>query len=232
MECFICRQTGHIASNCKNPQIIEEEVSQTITQPSADEIQNENIILKPRTNETAALKRAISETLTSSDQTSLTEFDAVVSPIEDNSTPISQKISTENTPNRKRAKKKRKIDLPVDHALSEPTKNAITKAYQEHIGTFHLQYENLVAFLENSYGTSTPHIEAAKFTDDIKSLLHDLHVIYSYVERATKNRITRISKKIRGKLKDEEMEVGSLNSLNTITDDEDFSDNSSQPSQN
>ncbi|KAK9887258.1 hypothetical protein WA026_021109 [Henosepilachna vigintioctopunctata] len=162
----------------------------------------------------------------------LTEFDAIISPIEDNSTPISQKIPTENTPNKKRAKKKRSIDLPVDHALSEPTKNVITKAYQEHIGTFHLQYENLVAFLENSYGTSTPHIEAAKFTDDIKSPLHDLHVIYSYVERATKNRITRISKKIRGKLKDEEMEVGSLNSLNTITDDEDFSDNSSQPSQN
>ncbi|KAK9878392.1 hypothetical protein WA026_021700, partial [Henosepilachna vigintioctopunctata] len=96
---------GHIASNCKNPQIIDEEVSQTIIQPSADEIQTEDTFLKPRTNETAVLKRAISEILTSSDQTSLTESDAIFSPIEDNSMPISQKIPTENTLYRKRAKR-------------------------------------------------------------------------------------------------------------------------------
>ncbi|KAK9892435.1 hypothetical protein WA026_019887 [Henosepilachna vigintioctopunctata] len=158
MECFICRETGLIASN-------------------SDKIQTEDTFLKPRKNDTAVPKRAISEILTSSDQTSSKESDAEsVSPIEDNSMLISQKIPTENTPDRKRAKTKPRIDLPVDHSISVPTKNAITKAYQEHYGTFHLQYENLIAFIENSYGTSTPHIEATKFTDDIKSLLHDLHV--------------------------------------------------------
>ncbi|KAK9881303.1 hypothetical protein WA026_015429 [Henosepilachna vigintioctopunctata] len=108
MECFICRQIGHIASNCNNPQIIEEEVSQTLTQPSADDIQTGGTFLKPRSNDTAFLERAISEILTSSDQTSVTESDAVVSPIElisNNSMPISQKIPTENTPDRKRPKK-------------------------------------------------------------------------------------------------------------------------------
>ncbi|KAK9886214.1 hypothetical protein WA026_015732 [Henosepilachna vigintioctopunctata] len=130
-----------------------------------------------------------------SDQNRSAESEAVVSPVGDNSMGISQNISTNNTPDKKSAKKKRRIDLPLDNALTEPTKNAITKAYQEHNGTFHLQYENVIAFLENSYGTLTPHIEAAKFTDDIKSLLHHLHVTYPYVEKATTNRITRISKK-------------------------------------
>lgn len=228
MECFICRQTGHVASTCPNPQTAQVHNTQPLIQDPTNYVQAHHpSSMIPQAGEIPALKRGLSEILSSSDQTSQQEPTTESDPVSENSMPPPQTPMNRISDN-KRVRKKRKVEVPEDHALSDSTKTTISTAYQENPESFHIPYDNLIAFLENSYGSPSPYKEAEKFTTNVKALLQDLHNIYPYVERASKNRITRISKKIKEKLKDEEIEVESLNSLDITTEDDDPSDSSSQ----
>lgn len=238
MECFICKQTGHVASNCPNPQTSHDAYPASTSQTQVSkEISTTPSSVIFKTKETTPLKRGISEVLSSSDQTSQPELDSVVVTEEDNSLPEEEnsmpppKNPTPHTSDTKRIKKKLKLETPTaENILSQISKKNILKAYQKDPTVFHLPYNNIVAFLENSFGSSTPYSEAKKFTNDVKLLLQDLHNIYPLAERSLKNRITRMSKKIKIDLKDDAIDIGSLHSLDTMSDDDDLSDSISQSS--
>lgn len=231
MECFICRQSGHVASSCPNTQPSHDAYPASTSQTYAH-IETTNLSSEiPQTEESRPIKRGLEEILSTSDITSQPEPDPeVISekenlvPEEENSMPPPKTPATHNA-STKRSKKKRKLETPAEeNILSEPTKDKIAKAYQEEPRSFNLPCNHLVAFLENSFGSSTPYSEAKRFTNNVKLLLQDLHNIYPHLERSVKNRITRISKKIRNELKDDAVDVDSLKSLDTTSDEDGLSD--------
>ena len=59
-----------------------------------------------------------------------------------------------------------------------------------------LEFDNLTAFLKETYGSSSPLEVAQKFTTDIPGLVQMLRDTYPSVDRKLKNRITRNIKKI------------------------------------
>ncbi|KAG5864496.1 hypothetical protein JTB14_036708 [Gonioctena quinquepunctata] len=105
----------------------------------------------------------------------------------------------------------------------------MAKAYQKTPNAFILPIENLYDFLENTFGNSDPYMEARKHTDDINGLVSNLNLIYpDLTDRSIKNRITRITNKIKKKLKPDAEETE--NSDMTNDDDSDSSQQSQRSS--
>ncbi|KAG5871486.1 hypothetical protein JTB14_020674 [Gonioctena quinquepunctata] len=108
-------------------------------------------------------------------------------------------------------------------------KECMAKAYQKTPNAFILPIENLYDFLENTFGNSDPYMEARKHTYDINGLVSNLNLIYpDLTDRSIKNRITRITNKIKKKLKPDAEETE--NSDMTNDDDSDSSQQSQRSS--
>lgn len=248
MECFLCKQSGHIASLCPTAQPIppsqttapfpaippslhppkpaESELTLTQTElaaPSPNSI--EATTSKTQIHPTPAQKRTCPSSADSNESIPLPEdlSNTLTNPgiMPPPDPPL------ETTP--KPITKKRKKDTSEDFKLSESTKKLILDTYSKSQDTFTITAQNFIAFLENSFGSSSPLSEAQRFTTDVQSLLSDLYTIYpSLDERSIKNRLTRLSKKLRRELKIEESDAESLASQSSLDppDDDVLSDNS------
>lgn len=229
MECFVCKQTGHIANSCPNPPAAKPTPQQSspVSPPAVASTASE-ITASQQGDSSPALayaqKRSLSDTGTPSDHPSQPsgdlQIDTMMPP--PSQTTSSQKVS-------KPAKKKCKRSEAV---LSETTKLAIEKVYQKDSEKFILPLDRFLAFLENTYDNSEPYLEALKFTKDVRSLLSNMHTVYPALsERSLKNRFTRLTKKIKDQLILEQIELGSISSIvshgaQETSDDDLYSDGS------
>ncbi|KAG5866136.1 hypothetical protein JTB14_038337 [Gonioctena quinquepunctata] len=86
---------------------------------------------------------------------------------------------------------------------------------------------NLLEFLKKSFGCSNPWKKDQHFTDNIESLLSDMHIIYPHLtDRSLKNRFSRITKKLKKEVEPDMNERSSLGSQSDILEDEYQSDSS------
>ncbi|KAL1506207.1 hypothetical protein ABEB36_005609 [Hypothenemus hampei] len=199
MECFICKETGHIAANCTNsPTNISNDPTDT----------GKLMDLIPQTSSTLNQKRCLSD-ITTSDQSS-----SVRDTQENLSNAVSELPPPPSIPKKgkssKSARKKRKINPTPDTPLSDATRQLIRDRYEASPQDYVISIDNFFAFLENSFGSSNPLEVALGFTQDIKTLLSNMYAIYPFlVERSIKNRFTRLYKK----LKSDAFEVASISSL-------------------
>lgn len=218
MECFLCKQIGHIANNCPNTthqQTYPQSHTQTITDQQS---QNESAITQnqPHTTETSTvepgIKRPHSPTLSTvssnnANKTSETEHLELMPP-------PTQDI-TKNT----KASHKNKKHKPT-HSLESPNLEniieTIDRLYKQDSSPFPIAPTDFKAFLENTYGNNDPLMEARRFTEDINALLQFMSDIYNHLpDKPSKSRITRLSKKIRKQLTNDPSETASDSSAST-----------------
>ncbi|KAG5864919.1 hypothetical protein JTB14_033236 [Gonioctena quinquepunctata] len=110
--------------------------------------------------------------------------------------PPEQAAAQEITKHARKKPKKSSSDIPK---ILEKT---IRDLYSNDPSKFSIPVNNLSAFLENSFGCSIPWKEAQHFTENIESLLSDMHIIYPHLtDRSLKNRFSRITKKLKKEVK-------------------------------
>ncbi|CAG9812866.1 unnamed protein product [Phaedon cochleariae] len=243
MECFICKQSGHIASNCPNPptNILLSQTNPPVQPEQASPSTNSSNRIEsndttsnvdpitpqenpPLTDMTPSQKRGYSQLSTPSETSSLP---VDTEEIKDAMPPPAS--STLPTAVNKATKKKRKIGEATESNLTTYMKVCIAKSYQKTPDAFILPIENLYDFLENTFGSSDPFLEARKHTDGITGLVSNLNLIYTdLTDRSLKNRITRITNKMKKRLKSDTGDTESLDISNEPTDDEYSSDCSQQ----
>ncbi|KAG5880424.1 hypothetical protein JTB14_013200 [Gonioctena quinquepunctata] len=215
MECFVCRQSGHIANNCpnqipnpqtQNPIIQPQEIDTNTVTPALETDNN----IQPPIHQVTGTKRDHPQTPTTSDVSSIND-DSLVSPnLKDPMPPPIDLV----IPDKKQPKERKNKNFKADNScVTKITSLNIRKAYEKDNGTFILSVENFIAFLGNTYENNNPYHEALKFTNNIQALLSDMYVIYNALEeRSTENRFTRITKKIKDQHKNEQIESGSTSS--------------------
>lgn len=226
MECFLCKKTGHIASSCPSPngpinRAVPEASTSKATEP-IETIQSPHI--QPTGTEAVATvhKRGRAE-MENYDRNSISNTgtkDAKIMP------PPSMS-STSSHPSKKVKNKKIKVakSLTTEYELSEETRNNIAEIYAQKRNEFIIPIDNFYSFLENTYSCQNPYVEALKYTDNIKSLLENIYLIYpSLTERAMKNRFTRLSKKIKAQWINDKSDSESISSLPSIQSSADSSD--------
>lgn len=251
MECFLCKQHGHIATKCPNtitPSLSQNsqpiQVSNTISTTLTDSQQNEmpplsshdaTVITLPITptedNQltssfiTPSQKRPHSP---SCDTISLCESQSVDGlDVNVNIMPPPKIPPTNCNDTTKSIKKRARKESSEELSLSDSTKDAIHNLHKATPKDFTLSADHIISFLENSFGSSNPLHEAQQFTKDVEGLLNDLQQIYPcLIERSIKNRLTRLSKKINKCLLAENT---SMDTLSQQSDD--YLSDSSQASQ-
>ncbi|CAG9824558.1 unnamed protein product [Phaedon cochleariae] len=192
MECFICKQSGHIASNCPNPptNILPSQTTPPVQPEQASPSTNSTNRIEsndttsnvdpitpqenpPLADMTPSQKHGYSQLSTPSETSSLP---VDTEEIKDAMPPPAS--STLPTAVNKATKKKRKIGEATESNLTTYMKVCIAKSYQKTPDAFILPIENLYDFLENTFGSSDPFLEASEHTDDLIGLVSNLNLIY------------------------------------------------------
>lgn len=196
--CFTCKDIGHIAANCPTKNASENRQTQNDILPSGDEMSDSeaNNSIEPRDPPTPELQTKPLKRGPPSTTPSITRTTSIECKTQEptNNTPGSENL---------KLKKLKKSDsteslTSIDEHLS-PIKPLLDKNPDSYI----LDYDQLLSFLENVYGSSDPISVAKQYTDDINELLIMLENIYPLLEhRSIKNRITRMQKKIRKQIQD------------------------------
>lgn len=201
VKCFICKQEGHVAKNCKNNE----------DHPISNDTSKET----PFTNAKETIETAshtsnanVPHELTNKTQNGATENTETVQNMEIDQTPMSLKrtreeitdtsssISNETMkePVRKPLKKKiilidsttKNLDTmldPIKHMLNEPGKL--------------LNYNQLKNFLEKTQGPTDTKETATEFVEDTNTLASFMYELYPHLkDRSIKNRFTRITRKL------------------------------------
>lgn len=214
MECFICKEAGHIAAHCTSSPTTttlgNASTHSTVNSMAAEEITNKPTS-QPLNN--PSQKRCLSDTLTSDQTGSVCE---IQDDLPTDGAQMPPPFTTSKPDKRpKQAKKKRKTMPTSAPLLSEGTKQIISDRYQASPNDFIIPIDNFFAFLENSFGSNKPYEIALGFTQDIKSLLENMYAIYPFlVERSIKNRFTRIHKKIKSQyINSDAFELNSISSV-------------------
>lgn len=221
MECFICKQSGHIASNCPNIP------TENITQAQTDETSQTTAVPTSVTT-TPGQKRPPPSTQDSNDSQSLIE--ECPQKTNHSTMPPPQQNMCDSL--KKPAKKKAKKEAVDGSKLSDNSVKTITDLFNTSPEAFSIPLQHFIAFLENTHGSSDPLTEAQQYTNDIKSLLNDMHTVYkSLTDRSLKNRFTRLTKKLKQDLRFESEEMESLASQSSLDLEDDYHSDSSQSSQ-
>lgn len=208
MECFVCKKTGHISSNCP----------ETISKSSDESVEKNNSC-------TEALKTPTQEQNNGNIQTNITEHDEQPTMKKRPRSPSSSILSNQQSdiiqesefpktdtnnqvmrpPDSEKLKQSRK-KRPKTSASTSSKKteqlidyNHLSSIIKALPGKQVLSSLNLIGFLESSFGKNDIISEARRYTDDIDGLIKMLYDIYPHIEqRSLKYRITRISKKLKG----------------------------------
>lgn len=198
MVCFICKEKGHLASNCPNTTqshtdlSIEKEVPKK--RPAAS-----SIVTTPSEDTEANPLKSIDD-----DSTSIQEHEFVVP---------SQQNQTKSKPVTGPPKKKLKSTTE-----SSSKYNTLEEIFESSPQNYAISYVNFKSFLDNCHGNSNPLTEARRYTHDIESILDTIHKVYSQLnDRTLRNRFTRLSKKIKRQLEEEGIETASFISLTSCT---------------
>lgn len=226
MECFVCKQSGHIANNCPNTQTHAISPPQSANKP----ISQTSISTAPSTLESTipGQKRPLPSSHDSTDPCDVQPH----SHQEENTSFMPPPQQTKGDTPKKPAKKKAKKDTSDSSSISDQSKKTITDLYMKTPEAFITPLKHFLTFLENTHGSNDPLKEAQQITTDIKSLLKDMHKIYpSLTERSLKNRFTRLSKKLKLDIQTENEEMESIASYSSLDPDDDYMSESSQSSQ-
>lgn len=177
MECYICKQTGNKAANCPNTNLTTMSITPAPTSsteiltltplPASQEV---NLPEPPKTNDfitpeksttVISLKRALS---------SSTEQDDPPSPSINRSSGSSQMPPPETPAKKSIAKPTKKKAKKEDTNISDKSRETIEQLYSKDPSSFNIPLQNLLAFLENTHGSSNHLKEAQEITEDIKLL--------------------------------------------------------------
>ena len=213
LTCFLCKQSGHIASQCKNiPNPISEE-----DQPS----QNSSLegILDPKVQS----KKRPADSETSDPSTSIT---AQMHTDELQATKF--KRPEERAKRKKASQEKRSDSLQrydsTDSILPSTVSErleCVKSLFDNDNNHYVLNFIQFCDFMTNVSGNSDPLSVSKDYTNDIRGLLNMLYDLYPTLDnRSMKNRFTRIQKRLKSQL--------GLSAESFKTDDD--SDSSSQQS--
>ncbi|KAG5865597.1 hypothetical protein JTB14_023201 [Gonioctena quinquepunctata] len=153
MECFVRRQSGHIANNCtnqisnpqtQNPIIQPQEIDTNTVTPALETDNN----IQPPIHQVTGTKRDEPQTPTTSDASSIND-DSLVSPnLKDPMPPPIDLVIPDEKELGERKNKRYKADNPC---VTKTTGLNIRKAYEKDNGKFILPVENFIAFPGNTY---------------------------------------------------------------------------------
>ena len=220
--CFLCKEEGHLAKQCPMQEPVNNTQKETLSSTQAAQNHNTETVditcivphqnknmestdntelvdtlssspvmppmpPPPAPNPNAGLKRTLSDlsssTLSTTGQSRPEGQDAPV-----------QSRKSRNKSQEKRLRKTSNVfcsQQEIDTQIA-PAKNF----FLVNSNNYPLEFDNLTAFLKETYGSSSPLEVAHKFTTDIPGLVQMLRDTYPSVDRKLKNRITRIIKKI------------------------------------
>lgn len=196
MECFLCKERGHISSTCPRANQAFPELKTTQDLPKKRPASSSS----PAPSESTAVE-------TNDKQTNDPSVFTFVPP-----QPIQPKINNTHQINRAKKKLKSGNSETNDNNLQQLQliKELIMKSPTE----YSISYENFKSFFENSFGNPDPLSEARRYTNDVVSLLNTIKNLYSNLkDRTLRNRFTRISKKLKKQLEEEGIETDSLTSM-------------------
>lgn len=236
MNCFICKNSGHIARNCPNANRDQQDTTDPqITQerPPTQQVETMDIQTAPHnslqhskktSNDTK--KRPAPSSTVSSDPDK--ETDLLLLETQDD-TPATSSYGFPKPPPKPTNKKLKKSTSTEDKTLEAMLKPA-KPHIEDNSADFVLTYDNLLSFLEDSHGNTDLLSEARKYTPHVNKVMKMLNEVYSHVaDRSIKSRITRIMKKLKEQMKAEVAELSRSMSMSSIesldlsqrTDDDD-----------
>lgn len=205
MECYICRQTGHIASNCPN---VSTQSLQPENQDEDDNIRKRALTSSPSIS--TANNEILDDTNANIDPIAQTEMPPPPPPKKPSHS------TNSNSDAIKPALKKRKTSPSPVRDATNSTSKIIEKLYDENKTHYALTPTELKAFLETATGNSDPLMEARRYTDNVENLLDTMYDIYPHIpDRSMKIKFTRISRKIKKQLKIESSETASVTSIDS-----------------
>lgn len=196
LTCFLCKQSGHISTNCPNQNQTSANLENTSEIPEApvttpaSQLQTDNLI---NLEEQRQNKRTATSTI-SNDTEQLVNVENSDEQIPDEEVQDPNNDFVTVSRSNKKLKKSDSVEslTPVTDLIL-PAKNFIEKSPTP----FVLDYDQLLDFLENVHGNSDPLSVAYLYTDDVTGLLDMMSKVYSHLtHRSIKSRITRLKKKI------------------------------------
>lgn len=220
ITCFLCKEKGHTTKQCiKQNQQTEDSSNaeqlafnsnetNSIMTDASDEHSELMDTTSPHSHPTSITK-PIKRTSTTIDSTSAENLIILQDQIQQPEASFQNTEGLFLTP-KSRSKPPKKIlkidpsasNIPPINEMMEPAR---TK-YLESNPT--ISFEVLSDFLENASGHSDPVSLAKTYTEDITELLESISTIYPYLShRSIKNRCTRIKKKIRKQVYNEDTDT-------------------------
>lgn len=242
MECFICREQGHISSNCprneqtstnqhqQTPQKLTESQERTEIQETSPE-HNTFVYEPPQSQEIPGLGKSLE---TNEIQQPSRKRPAVSTPSDTtilDKNPLEIAIETEpddsnfqfllpsiqKTPT-KPPKKKSKTPASGDLEENQVKYHTLKEIFTNHPEDYEMTYENFQSFLDNCHGNHNPLAEARRYTMNVVSLLDSIKSLYTRIsDRVIRNRFTRLTKRIKKQLNDEGIETESICSFSSET---------------
>lgn len=206
ITCFICKAKGHISKQCPETRNIEiagtsdvgNKQSEQIESNSSVPIENNEVDSHKNTHvhddesidsveNMEALNNPLKRTATTIDNTSSENLIQLMEEASGGSQPGDEHFLTPKP----KAKKSKNNTLPLEEVLQS------TKTYfQECKSSF--SFETFVDFLENAFGNPDPLSLARTLNLNVPELLQILNNIYPHIlQRAIKNRCTRLCKKLK-----------------------------------
>lgn len=241
MECFICREQGHISSNCprneqtstnqhqQRPQKLTEsqetvEIHETPTEHNTLEPyetpQSQEILELDETSEITEmqhLSRKRPAASTPSDTTTLEKnpLEAAIEKQPDDSNFQFTLPLSQKTPS-KPPKKKSKAPTTDNAEENQERYDTLKEIFTNHPQDYDLTYENFQSFLDDCHGNHNPLAEARRYTKNVISLLDSIKSLYSRIsDRSIRNRFTRLTKRLKKQLQDEGIETESISSISS-----------------
>lgn len=195
LACFLCKEEGHIAKNCKNIETTKQGQNQITSEDVRNSQSGIPLKINPNVSQVEekmttppppplfSIKRHIQESITSESSGSMTNLNKLNRVRRSSSKKVKEKHQTESTVH---SIDEIKIKL-------EPARDRI----QENRDTFPLDFDKLAEFVLQTFGQKDVKGISRNFTTDTSGLFSMLEIIYTDLkDRNIKNRITRIKNRI------------------------------------